>query len=156
MLDIQFEGYFQCRFATDPDPSDERRGVSGPTFAAPGEPDLERTIRFNDFQYLRYPRTQEDGVKVTQILVDNVSVPHHPLVGGKVNLLGDPQFRQRNLIISEVALQTLIDPFILQISNNDICIERVDFLDMVHPEYTYADIFLNPTLMNRRLNTFAI
>ena len=62
MLDIQFEGYFQCRFATDPDPSDERRGVSGPTFAAPGEPDLERTIRFNDFQYLRYPRTQEDGV----------------------------------------------------------------------------------------------
>src|SRR5512133_460655 len=46
MLSLHFAGWFQCRLATDPDPADEPRGVSGFTFAYPGEPDLDRVIRF--------------------------------------------------------------------------------------------------------------
>ena len=32
-LYLHFEGYFQCRLATDPDPTREPRGVSGYTYA---------------------------------------------------------------------------------------------------------------------------
>ncbi len=37
MLVVNFAGWFQCRLATDPDPTDEPRGVSGFTFALAGE-----------------------------------------------------------------------------------------------------------------------
>jgi hypothetical protein len=43
-LYLSFEGYFQMRMATDPDPSDEPRGVSGYTFALAGEPDLDNLL----------------------------------------------------------------------------------------------------------------
>jgi len=36
-LEIQFEGFWLCRLATDPDPSLEQRGISGFTFAVAGE-----------------------------------------------------------------------------------------------------------------------
>ena len=42
MLVIEFNGWFQCRLATDPDPYDEPRGVSGYVHAYAGEPDLDR------------------------------------------------------------------------------------------------------------------
>ena len=45
MLRLRFGGWFQCRLATDPDPADEPRGVSGSIKALPGEPDLDRIIR---------------------------------------------------------------------------------------------------------------
>ncbi|MCT4622796.1 MAG: hypothetical protein N4A46_04170 [Schleiferiaceae bacterium] len=40
-IELQFEGFWQCRLATDPDPSDEQRGVSGFTYAIAGESLLE-------------------------------------------------------------------------------------------------------------------
>jgi len=43
-LDISFEGFWQCRLATDPDPSDEQRGVSGFTYSVAGETLLEPSI----------------------------------------------------------------------------------------------------------------
>lgn len=43
---FSFAGFFQCRLAIQPDPSDSPRGVSGATFAADSEPDLDRIIRF--------------------------------------------------------------------------------------------------------------
>src|ERR687889_765554 len=46
MLRLEFEGYFQMRMATDPDPTDEKRGVSGYTFALAGEPDFDVKIHF--------------------------------------------------------------------------------------------------------------
>ena len=45
MIALAFDGWAECRLATDPDPSDEPRGVSGWTFAVAGEPDLDRIIR---------------------------------------------------------------------------------------------------------------
>ena len=44
-LTIHFEGYWQCRQATDPDPSRDKRGASGYTFAIGNENDLDEIIR---------------------------------------------------------------------------------------------------------------
>ena len=43
-LDIIFDGYFQCRLATDPDPSNEQRGISGFTYSVAGETLLDPSI----------------------------------------------------------------------------------------------------------------
>ena len=45
---LHFSGWAQGRIPTDPDPSFEPRGVSGYTFALPGEPDLDRVIYFQE------------------------------------------------------------------------------------------------------------
>lgn len=44
ILDIIFDGYFQCRLATDPDPSNEQRGLSGFTYSVAGETLLDPSI----------------------------------------------------------------------------------------------------------------
>ena len=46
-LDLGFEGYFMCRLTTDPDPTDEKRGVSGYTLALATEDDLDNWIQLN-------------------------------------------------------------------------------------------------------------
>lgn len=43
-LNISFDGYFLCRLATDPDPSNEQRGVSGFTYSVAGETLLNPAI----------------------------------------------------------------------------------------------------------------
>ena len=48
MFFINFAGFFQIRLPTDPDPTDEKRGVSGYTFALAGEPDFDRILRLHD------------------------------------------------------------------------------------------------------------
>lgn len=45
-LVLGFGGYFQLRMATDPDPTDDSRGMSGYTFALPGEPDFDGILHF--------------------------------------------------------------------------------------------------------------
>lgn len=44
-LTIHYEGYWQCRQATDPDPSKDPRGASGYTFAIGAENDFDQVIR---------------------------------------------------------------------------------------------------------------
>jgi len=43
-LSISFDGFFQCRLATDPDPSNEQRGLSGFTYSVAGETLLDPSI----------------------------------------------------------------------------------------------------------------
>ena len=45
VLQVHFEGYFLCRLTTDPDPTDEPRGVSGYTMALVHEAPLDQVIR---------------------------------------------------------------------------------------------------------------
>jgi hypothetical protein len=86
MLFIKFEGWFQCRLATDPDPVDELRGVSGYMKSLPGEPDLDRIIRFHD-PVVRRAFAPDVGVRVSKVAVDGVVDSAHSLLGGKVDLL---------------------------------------------------------------------
>ncbi|HYP27305.1 MAG TPA: hypothetical protein VE262_11355 [Blastocatellia bacterium] len=140
-LDIAFEGYFMCRLTTDPDPTDEKRGVSGYTLALASETDLDNYILLNPSEeYLKKnlrkpgPRLIEQnklslGVKVKSATVNGASyAPAQNLVGGMVNLLdrdfrtGDvgPMFEGRNdIVASDDNVEFPIDPFIIDIRNPD-------------------------------------
>src|SRR3712207_6795158 len=127
MLTLNFEGWFQCRLATDPDPSDEPRGVSGWTFALAGEEDLDRVIRL---QGPVSPRSHgpEVGVSVRTVSVDERRVAEHPLVGARVELLDEPKFEGRNGIVAEDAAEC-IHPFHLRVRCGDVTLRRQDLLD---------------------------
>jgi hypothetical protein len=109
MLSVAFSGWAQCRLATDPDPYDEPRGVSGYMMAYAGEPDLDRIIRFHHPPVTR-SYTPAIGVNVTGIHLDAKAVPSHPLIGAKVDLLDNPVFEGRNGAISEDGLEP-VTPF---------------------------------------------
>lgn len=90
-LTLEFEGYFQYRMPTDPDPEDELRGVSGYTFALAGEPDLDRTVHFQPDEKGVYQRRFGIGDKQGENLpVDDDA--HGPRVGVTVRRASDPSF----------------------------------------------------------------
>lgn len=164
MLIVAFEGWFQCRLPTDPDPTDEPWGITGGTFAGPGEPPLDRVIRLQDPLALRYPRTETPfGVNVTTVYEtshgpqDNVSqteLKNHPLIGAKLRFLKDAMYHQRNNIIVE-GLISPIDPLVISLEKKEdgIHIERTDEWDVTEPGLTINDVFLNPTLVAHRKQT---
>jgi hypothetical protein len=154
MMDLRFEGWFQCRFATDPDPSDDPRGVSGPTFTVPGEPPFDRVIRLQDPVAPRYPYTV--GVNVRAVAIDGAAVADHPLVGAAVSLLGRPQFLQRNLITAQAAWVVIVDPFDLQISGGGAELRRKALWDVTRPHLTYDDVFLEADVVAPRQNKVAV
>jgi hypothetical protein len=130
VLDLYFDGWFQCRLATDPDPADEPRGVSGWTFAVGEEPDLDRVIRFQN-PAVRRSHGPTVGVQVRRVEVDGTPVgghPGHPMVGATVELGGQPKFEGRNGLVAEDG-QELIDPFELRVVGGDVVVERTDQLD---------------------------
>lgn len=127
-LTLHFEGYWQCRQATDPDPSRDPRGASGYTFAIGDENDLDQIIRLQrdeieevDFRKAwpppYYPpshaRAREDGsedrfgVFVNRVELDGTAYEpgENALVGGKVRWLPSgerlqgPRFELRNTLI---------------------------------------------------------
>ncbi len=161
MLILAFEGWFQCRLATDPDPTNEKWGITGATFSGPGEAPLDRIIRFQDPVDLRYPFEAKDfGVNVTSVYVSStnfegqevpVNQPDHPLVGSKVELLDDAMYHQRNYIVIE-GLNSPIDPFHVRVTSVDgkMVIDRDDILVLTNPKATLEEMFLDPTTIARR------
>ena len=128
MIVIGFEGWFQCRLATDLDPADEPRGISGWTFAVAGEPDLDRIIRLQDPVAPR-AHAPTVGVTVRSVLVSGEPAPNSPLMGARVELLDGPKFEGRNGIVAEDTLE-FIHPFHIRILGQDIRLSRRDVLDV--------------------------
>lgn len=122
MITIKFKGWFQCRLATDPDPADEKRGISGYMRTLPGEPDFDRIIRFHNPKVER-SHTPEVGVFVTSLIQDNRLVSKHPLLGAKVNLEDNPIFFGWNSIIADDGAEPII-PLNISISNKDFYISK--------------------------------
>jgi hypothetical protein len=113
---LKFRGWFQCRLATDPDPCDEPRGVSGYVRAVAGEPDLDRIIRLQP-PCVQRSHCPEIGVRVNAVFSDSRYAPgDHPLVGSPVVLLDDPRFEGRNHVIAEDGVEP-VAPIHLQISD---------------------------------------
>lgn len=134
MLDLHFQGWFQCRLSTDPDPANEPRGVSGWTFAVGDEPDLDRIIRFQlgpQDPPARVPGPVI-GVHVNQVVVDGQTDPSHALHQASVELIDDPKFVGRNGILFEDEEEP-IDPFHIRFRSSDgsVVVSRKDVLDGV-------------------------
>jgi hypothetical protein len=147
-LAIHFEGWFQCRLAVNPDPSDEPRGVSGYTFAVAGEPDLDRVIRW---QHPVAPRSHAPtiGVRVSSVELAGTPQPDHGLLGAAVDLLGQPRFESRNRLLSEDrAGVAFIEPFELMIECRWVTIRRKDILYPSDPTALFHT--LPPSALNRR------
>jgi hypothetical protein len=117
LLVLAFEGWAQCRLATDPDPSDEPRGVSGWTCAVAGEPDLDRILRLQPEGAVQRVPGPPIGVRVTS------AAPGSPLAGARVRLLGDPVFDGRNGLANEDTREPIV-PFHLRIEGDGVALER--------------------------------
>ncbi len=140
-----FTGWVQVRLATNPDPTDEPRGVSGYTFALPGEPDLDRLLRTSDPVA---PRTHAPpiGVFIRRVTVDGVAVGTHPLVGARLDLLGRPCFESVNEVMMEQGEEPL-EPFDVQLTQGAFRLQRRAFLDPTQPDatvYTVPRALLEP------------
>jgi hypothetical protein len=113
-IELHFKGFFECRLATDPDPFDEPRGVSGWTFALPGEPDLDRFIRFQSTGAVLRWGGPAIGVKVWQVVDQGAAQPAHPLVGASVRFGEASVFEGRNGLVAPSGFEPVF-PFEISI-----------------------------------------
>lgn len=177
LLEIQFQGYFMCRIATDPDPTNEQRGVSGYTMALVQEDVLDQVIRIQldpddpkDREFLeknlREP-AQEMGIKiavnVNDILFDGkryFGPARDALLGARLYLEGDnppfpgPTFDSRNNIVgSDDNMAFVVNPFELAIrKENGIAFQAKDYLNPAQPDQRIWEIE-DPQTYARRLPT---
>jgi len=124
VLEIEFQGWFQCRLATDPDGAFVRRGVTGNAFAIGDEPALDRIIRFQPDGTVKRSHCPPIGVNVTSarllrsaLHAPNTGIPVPRLVSANVNLLQDPKLEGRNHLVCEDG--EVIDPFEVQVKTAD-------------------------------------
>ena len=128
MLSVHFNGWFQCRLATDPDRFDDPRGQNGWTFAVEGEPDLDRIIRFLEPVASRSHGPQV-GVFAREVFDDDEKQPDHPLIGASVELLENAVFEGRNGQIAQSAEEPIV-PFHLRIAQGSVVLDGFDPIDL--------------------------
>jgi hypothetical protein len=117
VLELTFDGVFQCRLATDPDGAAVKRGVTGNGFAIGDEPDLDRVIRFQTDGTSARSHAPPIGVFVRSARLVRRTVapwaergePIEQLLGASVSLVGAPIFEGRNHLVSEDGEP--VDPF---------------------------------------------
>ena len=152
---LQFGGYFQMRMATDPDPTDELRGVSGYTFALAGEPDLDAQIHLQPWEPGVWQRKfgVEDlgdeppndlpvahksaaggprvGVVVHSATIDRKPAPEY--VGGRLQLLGAQILEHNGILIRNDYF--VIDPVKVRVTMPDgrLVAERRDWMNPSDP-----------------------
>jgi hypothetical protein len=128
-MQIGYEGWFQCRLATDPDAFDHRRGEFGWTFAFDGEPNLDRIIRFHDPVAHRVEGPAV-GVTVRSVRVDGADQTGSPLLGGKVQLIDNAVFEGKNGEIAPSAREPIV-PLHIQITTPaGLRLQKFDRIDL--------------------------
>lgn len=167
LLELQYEGYFMCRLATDPDPTNEERGVSGYTLALAGEPPLDQVIRLQDdgSMPLRDPARKmgiKIGVQVNNVLFDGKPFPEGQAVfnGARVNLVGKtPPFQgpiydsRNNIVGSDDNMMFVVNPFELVVEKEGVEIRARDHLNPARPDQPIWEIE-DPSVYQRRLPVF--
>jgi len=168
VLQIGFEGYFTSRISTDPDPTNEQRGVSGYTMALAKESKLDQVIRLQvDEEYLKVNRREPMRQMQIGIGVCVTSVKYQgdhwaqgaSLLGANVNLAGKDEplsgaiFESRNNTVgSDDTMSFVITPFDLRINADGVAIRAVDFIDPSNPNLQPWEVH-NPNRYLRRLTT---
>lgn len=120
-LVLEYAGRVLVRLPTDPDPTDERRGVSGTTFALGDEPDLTRTISFEVPKGLKLRSySPEIGVYVTRARRHDDEGAHDivALEGARFSLLDAPRLENRNWTLTLPGCEPIV-PFHMQIAGSD-------------------------------------
>jgi len=148
MLRLLFEGFYQMRMATDPDPPDDPRGLSGYTFALPGEPDFDHKLHFQPDEKGTHQRVYgldgatgpRIGVRVTDAMNDGVQQPD--LKGALVRFV-DAEVVERNGVIVRNDM-FVIDPLRVRIERpgtGEALLDRVDLLsgDPTKPQLPIVD-----------------
>jgi hypothetical protein len=154
MLTLNFQGWFQYRAATDPDPTDDPRGTSGPTTAVAGEPNFDTFIRLQQLVVPRYPHEHDGGVFVRSVMIDGATQADHPLVGAAVDLLDNPTYQERGYIITYQKVP--VDPFNLSISGGGITLRRAALWDVSNPHLNIVEVCKHhPELIPPRQPTLA-
>lgn len=136
MIELRYRGWFQCRLATDPDPFDEPRGVSGYVHAYVDEPDLDRVIAMQPPRFTR-SHGVDVGVHIDRVVREGQSVPDHPLVGARVDLLDAPKYEGRNGVVADDGLEP-VWPFVLEVCSGDFRLVRSVQPD--NPYYPYPEL----------------
>ena len=131
MLEIAYEGRYQCRLATDPDAYGDPRGVDGWTFAFAGEPDLDRIIRLANPVAPRN-HTPAIGVTVRAVKIDGAAVAAHPWLGQAADLRGSPVFEGRNGQIATAGHEPVV-PFTFAINAAGSRLAGFDPIDLAVP-----------------------
>ena len=123
-LVLEFEGWCSLRLPTDPDPSDEPRGVSGYTFAFAGEPDFDRVLNLQAREGMTYrSHSPELGVTVRKaVRTDGYVVT--ALQGARVDLLGEPIIENRNWTLTLPGFEPIV-PFHLRVAGDGV-VARAD------------------------------
>ncbi len=132
-LIIQFGGWILMRIPTDPDPTDETRGVSGYTFAFGNEIDLNREISFQPLPNFNRSHTFPIGVKVLSAFRTGDDpanpTPVDALRDAPVDLLRDPatgigsRLENRNWTLTPAGFEPIV-PFNFLIKGNGITLFR--------------------------------
>lgn len=156
MLKLEFEGYYQMRMATDPDPTDDPRGVSGYTFALPGEPDFDQLIHLQPDEPGVYQREYgEAGGPRVGVTVRRATVGNHPvdpIVGAQVALVGAKILENNGLLVRNDFF--MIDPIVVQIRQGErLLLERRDILNREAPGSS-VDEATTPMILRRQPKRF--
>jgi hypothetical protein len=167
-LDINFEGYFMCRIATDPDPTNEERGMSGYTMSVAGEDPLDQVVRLQvtpDWLKTNARPPLPDmkikvGVTVKSTLFNGVPYEGaQDVIGAKVYLDGTdfplpgPTFESRNSTVgSDDTFAFVVNPFNLRIEREDkgVKLTASDYVDPADPTKPLWKVN-DPNVYGRRL-----
>ncbi|WP_298913983.1 hypothetical protein [uncultured Roseobacter sp.] len=123
MLKLTFGGWVECRLATDPDPSDERWGVSGYVRAYSGEPPLDRIVQTNGAEAVQRPLSPKVGLSVQAVELNGVKQDAHVLLGAPVNFAGSPVFEGRNDLVAPDTIEPIL-PMIIEIEREKLKVRR--------------------------------
>ena len=171
-LDINFDGYFMCRLATDPDPTNEERGMSGYTMALANEDPLDQVIRLQVSpkwleRNARPPLLDMDisfGVTVKSALFNGLKYDGASnVLGAKVYLDGvdfplpGPTFESRNSTVgSDDTFAFVVNPFNFRIEQEQtgVKLTATDYVDPSDPALALWQVN-DPAIYSRRLPTCA-
>ena len=171
-LTLQFQGYFACRIATDPDPTNEQRGMSGYTMALSTEDNLDQVVRLRvDEEYIRknlrppgrligMDNNLRRGVVVTGVQYDGQGYQSN-LMDAQLDLLGKdgifngPIFESRNNVTgSDDELSFVITPFKLHVKGKQVELNAEDILNpSLDAKEQEIWAITDPSIYGRRLPT---